>query len=175
MFATWAPKLYTYYADNLDVLLASNSDLRQNFPRSVWAAAEFSFGPKAVTRKHRDYANLPSGWRAITALGDYDPVKGGHAVLWELNIIIEFPPGWTLLLPTAAISVSNTRIGRRETRASFTQYSDGSLFRRINHGDQNGVKGELTDETRLEIYAQQKAQCQFGLALFSTLDELRAL
>lgn len=35
---------------------------------------------------------------AITTLSDYDPKAGGHLVLWDLKLVIEFPPGSTILI-----------------------------------------------------------------------------
>ncbi len=91
---SWAPKLHEFYRKELDDLLKSNPDLRRNFSNSVWAATAFNFGPRTCSLRHRDFANLPFGWCSITSLGDFDPTKGGHLVLWELGLIIEFPPGY---------------------------------------------------------------------------------
>ncbi|KAF8163967.1 hypothetical protein BJ912DRAFT_864508, partial [Pholiota molesta] len=124
-FATWAPNLYTYYETHFNALLKHDPSLRRNWPTSVWASFAVNFGPKTVCRRHRDFANLPFGWCAITALGDFDPSQGGHLVLWSLKLIVEFPPGSTILVPSAAIPHSNIPIGRRETRYSFTQFSAG--------------------------------------------------
>lgn len=175
-FKSWAPNLHGHYAENLDDLLKAHPSLRRNFPNSVWAAATFNFGPKVVTKKHRDYANLPYGWCAVTALGDFDPTKGGHLVLWDLGLIIEFPPGSTILLPSAAISHSNTPISRTESRSSFAQYSAGGLFRWAAHGfqkDSEFFKGKSAEE-RETIAQENAARCKLGLSLLSTLEELKA-
>ena len=92
-FGAWAPKLHEYYRENIDDLLGSNPKLRRNFNNSIWAAAAFNFGPQTCALRHRDFVNLPFGWCAVTALGDFDPTKGGHLVLWELDLVIEFPLG----------------------------------------------------------------------------------
>ncbi|KAF7288197.1 hypothetical protein HMN09_01419100 [Mycena chlorophos] len=70
MLAFWAPQLYEYY---------------------LFAAATFNLGPNVWTFKHRDVLNLPFGWCAITALGDFDHTKGGHLVLWDLKLVVQFP------------------------------------------------------------------------------------
>lgn len=64
-FKTWAPKLHTHYSDNLDALLGQHSGLRRNFPNSVFAASTFNFGPKVLSKVHRDYANFPYGWCSV--------------------------------------------------------------------------------------------------------------
>ncbi|KZP30363.1 hypothetical protein FIBSPDRAFT_908068 [Athelia psychrophila] len=73
---------------------------------------------------------------AVTALGDYDPTLGGHLILWDLKLIIEFPPGSTVLIPSAIFTHSNTAIQEGESRYSFTQYTSGGLFRWVEHGFQ---------------------------------------
>ncbi|KAJ7624191.1 hypothetical protein B0H17DRAFT_1151319 [Mycena rosella] len=50
------------------------------------------------------------GWCSITALGDFDPNKGGHLILWDLRLAIRFPPGSTILIPSALLHHSNVAI-----------------------------------------------------------------
>jgi hypothetical protein len=64
-------------------------------------AMTFNFGPQTVTFDHRDSGNLAFGWCAITAFGNFDPTCGGHLVLWDMKLVIEFPPGSTILIPSA--------------------------------------------------------------------------
>ncbi|KJA13563.1 hypothetical protein HYPSUDRAFT_151474, partial [Hypholoma sublateritium FD-334 SS-4] len=176
-FLSAAPKLYHHYAKNLDSLTAAHPNLRRNFSNSVWAAATFNFGPNTIATIHRDYANLPYGWCSITALGDFDPTKGGHLVLWDLKLVIEFPPGSTILIPSAAISHLNTPICPGESRSSFTQYTAGGLFRWVAHGFQNDVHyfSDKTPEDLERISKENAARCKLGLSMFSTMEELRSL
>ncbi|KAJ7813184.1 hypothetical protein B0H13DRAFT_2382733 [Mycena leptocephala] len=39
------------------------------------------------------------GWTAFTSLGTYNPDYGGHMILWDLRLLICFPPGTTILIP----------------------------------------------------------------------------
>ena len=165
-----------YYEDHLDKLLDHDHTLRRNFPNSIWSAAAFNFGPRTVTRRHRDHANVPFGLCAVTSLGDFDPKQGGHLVLWTLKLVIEFPPGSTILIPSAAIAHSNTAIGRRETRCSFTQFTAGGLFRWVEHGNQPDTdyfRGMSASE-REQVASENAARCKFGLSLFSTFEELES-
>ncbi|KAL0567979.1 hypothetical protein V5O48_014013 [Marasmius crinis-equi] len=59
---------------------------------------------------HRDSKNLAFGWCAITVLGNYNWTKGGHLVLWDLKMVIEFPPGSTIYIPSALVCHFNTSI-----------------------------------------------------------------
>ncbi|KAJ7170365.1 hypothetical protein C8R43DRAFT_944883 [Mycena crocata] len=81
-----------------------------------------------ITAPHLDFANLAWGWCAITALGIFDPDLGGHLILWDLRLVIRFPPGSTVLLPSALIRPSNVAIRHHESRCSFTQYTAGGIF-----------------------------------------------
>lgn len=79
--------------------------------------------------------------------------------------LIEFPPGATILLPSAH---SNLTISTDETRYSFTQYTTGALFRWVEQGLQKSEEfyASLSDE---ELEAQQekdKHRWEYGLPLF---------
>jgi hypothetical protein len=80
--------------------------------------------------------NLAYGWCTITALGRFDPKKGGHLVIPELRLAIEFPPGSSILIPSAALTHYNLDICKEETRGSVTQFSAGGLFRWVAYGHQ---------------------------------------
>jgi hypothetical protein len=120
----------------LDALTNDNPALRRNFEQrfSAFAAATINFGPSTITLPHIDALNLAWGWCAITALGFFDPDLGGHLVLWDLRLIIHFPPGSTILIPSAILRHSNIGIGPNERRYSFTQYSAAGLFRWVDNG-----------------------------------------
>ncbi|KAI9068801.1 hypothetical protein FKP32DRAFT_1560975, partial [Trametes sanguinea] len=130
----FAPHLYEYYEETMESLLSSDGDLRRNFPNNVFGAATFNLGPSTISRPHTDHLNLPWGWCAITAVGSFDPTRGGHIILHELRKIIEFPAGSTILIPSAILRHSNTPISTGERRYSFTQYSAGGLFRWVACG-----------------------------------------
>ncbi|KAJ7697753.1 hypothetical protein B0H14DRAFT_3529203 [Mycena olivaceomarginata] len=66
---------------------------------------------------------LPGAGAPSPALGDFDPDLGGHLILWDLRLVIRFPPGSTILLPSAIIRHSNTPIQAHEHRSSFVQYN----------------------------------------------------
>lgn len=175
-FATWAPRLFSYYASHLQALLDNDESASRNFSNSVWASATFNFGPQTACYKHRDTANLPFGWCAITSLGSFDPVKGGHLVLWDLEKVVEFPPGSTILAPSAAVAHSNVLIQKGERRYSFTQYSAGGIFRWVDHGFQTEeeYRATLSDEGLAEDVRKKREQLSMGLGLFSSIEELRA-
>ena len=116
--------------------MEQDETLKAPFSNSVFACAAFNFGPQVVTRPHRDHLNLAYGWCSITALGTFDPKAGGHLVLPELKLAIEFPPGATVLIPSASFTHYNLPIGIEENRQSITQFSAGGIFRWISYGFQ---------------------------------------
>ncbi|KIY53199.1 hypothetical protein FISHEDRAFT_33751, partial [Fistulina hepatica ATCC 64428] len=174
VFAAWAPRLFAYYLTALNILLSNDLSLVRNFASSVWAAIAFNLGPWTVTWRHRDTLNIPFGWCCITALGRFDYRKGGHLVLWDFGLIIEFPPGATVLIPSAIVEHSNTCISPDEVRYSLTQYSAGGLFRWVEQGLQmQKVQLESLDEDGLKsIKEASRKRWTDGLSYFSTLDEL---
>lgn len=130
----FSPAIYAQYAANMAALLREHSHLAANFPNTVWAACTVNFGPGTYTIPHVDVNNLPWGWCSITSLGHFNPDLGGHLILWNLGLVIRFPPGSTILIPSAILRHSNTAIQPGETRYSFVQFTAGGLFRWVYNG-----------------------------------------
>ncbi|KAJ6593719.1 hypothetical protein B0H19DRAFT_920130, partial [Mycena capillaripes] len=174
-FAMWAPRLYNYYREHDRKLRQRFNFLRRIFPKSVFFCATFNFGPNVWTFKHRDVLNLPFGWCAIQALGPFDPTKGGHLVLWDLMLVIEFPPGALALIPSATLSHSNVPVQAGDERVSFTQFSAGGIFRYVDNGCRTEAELAAEDPAEYERMMELKSsRWQMGVDLFSTLDELLA-
>lgn len=155
----------------MDALCRDNCELRRNFRRGVFGAATFNLGPKVVTYVHTDHQNLPSGWCALTPLGDFDYKKGGHLLLWDLKLIVEFPPGSLILLPSAVLRHSNATIAPHEHRFSFTQFSAGGLFRWVECGCRSqkafSAEGNVLAMSGVERWLR-------GVEMWSTWSELQA-
>ena len=133
-FQTYAPILSTFCKTILARLEAENPTLRRPFPGSAFGTLSFNFGPDVCTHPHKDFKNLSWGWCAVTSFGVYDHVKGGHLILWDLGIAVEFPPHATIFIPSAIVEHSNTAIQPGETRSTITQYSSAGLFRWVAYG-----------------------------------------
>jgi hypothetical protein len=174
-FHAWAPKLHRYYVEKLSQLREEVPGLRQNFSNSIWAAATFNFGPQTVTFNHRDCANLAFGWCAVTALGRFDPKRGGHLILWDMGLVIEFPPGSTILIPSAVLHHSNVALQPGDVRMSFTQYAAGGLFRWVDQGFRTAAKFNANDpKGKKRFDRESERRWDEGLGLYSTLPELKA-
>jgi len=171
-FALWAPLLYEYYWNVMKRLLEHTGETR-NFAKSVFACATMNFGPEVCARRHRDMLNLAFGWCAITSLGSFDHTAGGHLVLGEAKLIVEFPAGSTFLIPSSCITHSNTPIGEGEFRASFTQYTAGGVFRWVENGFETDQRMEVRDKKRhAAVMKERKGRWEKGLEKFSTMDQL---
>lgn len=165
----FAPRLHGYYAETIEKLKQRHPSLKMNFTNSVFGSATFNLGPQVVTRDHVDNLNLPAGWCAITAIGDYDPTEGGHVILRDFRLIIEFPPGALILLPSAMLRHSNTTVRANERRYSFTQYSAGGLFRWVECGFTTQAKF-LAKGNKFKMTGRER--WNQGVQMFSTWQEL---
>jgi hypothetical protein len=86
--------------------------------------------------------------------------------LWDLGLVVRFPPGSTIFLPSALIRHSNTPVSAHERRYSFAQYTSGGIFRWIGHGFKPVPKNPVESE---EV---QRRRWSDGVKMFSWLSEL---
>ncbi|TRM56895.1 hypothetical protein BD626DRAFT_551280 [Schizophyllum amplum] len=176
-FDSWEPDAHAYYEDVMKRLFAWKPSLKheRNFARSIWACMTVNFGPRTLAVPHRDFANICFGMCSVTALGRFSPDRGGHIVLRELKMVVRFPAGSTILIPSAIVTHYNTSIGEHETRYSITQYTAGAIFRFVEHGcqlDAEYYKGMSRKELRAAHLANA-AQADKGRGMLSKLPVLR--
>jgi hypothetical protein len=173
VFALWAPGLHALYKRQLDTMYTALPHLKPNFRNSVFPCATFNFGPGVRCFKHRDIKNNAYGWCPITALGVFDHTRGGHLILWDAKLVIEFPSASCILIPSATITHSNTLIQPGETRHSFTQYASGELFHWVDNGCRTQKTLEKEDPEKFRMLeARKDSRWKEGLALYSTMVEL---
>lgn len=67
-------------------------------------------------------------------MGEFTHTTGGHLVLWDFGLVIDFPAGSAILIPSALIVHSNTAVQCGGTRYSIVQYVAGGLFRWVENG-----------------------------------------
>ncbi|KAL0059468.1 hypothetical protein AAF712_013776 [Marasmius tenuissimus] len=126
-------KLERLYSNVKQGLRVDNPNLVDPLPGCCFSACNLNMG-RAVTLRHTDFLNLLFGQCAVLPLGHFDYEAGGHLVLWDLGLVIEFPPGSMILLPSALIEHSNVSIAGNERRSSITFYSASGLFRWVTNG-----------------------------------------
>ncbi|KAH9857668.1 hypothetical protein C2E23DRAFT_805249 [Lenzites betulinus] len=148
---------------------ATTPDLRRPFNTSMYPAASFNFGPNSVCFEHTDSLNDPCNWIHITALGTFNPDKGGHLILYDLRLVIRFPPGSSILFPSALLRHGNLAVAGHEHRMSFTQYCAGGLMRWVACGGQTVASLKKNDPAGYAAYqaslSKRAGQC---MARFST-------
>jgi hypothetical protein len=157
----------------MDQFYAFYTTLRRNFANSIWPAATFNFGPHTVSFPHLDPGNLLYSWCSITSLGPFEPKQSGHLILWDLGIIVEFPPGSTIFVPSAIVTHSNTPIQPGERRYSFTQYCAGGIFRFIANGfcSDSDFLAKASKEEKEQREVERQGRWERGLAMFPKLSE----
>ncbi|KAF8238247.1 hypothetical protein L208DRAFT_1243191 [Tricholoma matsutake] len=115
VFAAYAPRVYEFYSSNLNVLLNQSPFLQWNFQWSIFLAMTINSGPATITKSHTDLGNLSWGQCIITSLGEFNADHSGHLALWHLGLVIWFPPGSTIIIPSAILLHSNIELSRFPT------------------------------------------------------------
>ncbi|KAJ6527047.1 hypothetical protein B0H19DRAFT_970015 [Mycena capillaripes] len=173
--ARYAPKLWRYYADTLRLLFEHHPGLEHNFSNSIFPAATFNLCPTVVTDEHADIANCVHGLCGVTSAGDFDHTKGRQMYLKQINMVIDFPSGASMLIPSAFVDHGNTAIEPGETQLSFTQYAAGGLFRWVKYGFRT-AKSVLATTGGAQLVAAFDgvlgSRWQWALDLFSKHEEL---
>ncbi|KAJ7914646.1 hypothetical protein B0H13DRAFT_1469711, partial [Mycena leptocephala] len=140
----------------------------------VFACMTLNFGPRTVTLPHLDFLNLAWGWCMITALGDFKWNKGGRLILWDLGpLVIEFPPGASIAIPSAIFRHSNVAVQQHEKRFSITQYTSGGIFRFVHGGFKTDaqLKKHMSKKDKANFAAASKVRYAAGLDMYSTLKD----
>ncbi|KAJ7018028.1 hypothetical protein C8F04DRAFT_1278435 [Mycena alexandri] len=145
--------------------------------RPVWcspfAAATFLLGPRCLNFLDND---LTWGWAALTALGTYNPDKGGQIILWDLNLMVHFPPGTTILLPRSLIRYSFVEIAPGETRYCLIQHTPAPVFHFTENGNRTDPQfaATATEQEHAAREEQRAARKNGDLALnmLVTLEDL---
>lgn len=161
--------MYDYCARNTAELLKMEKELTLNFDNSIYTNATVNLGPHSVCYGHNDGTNSPKVKCAVTSMGHFDHTRGGHLVLPDFKIIIEFPPGWTILIPSASVRHGNTPIQEHERRYSFTQYIMGGLFRWVRYGGR--LARDLSVEQRKALDGSLEKRLSDTLDLFTKYGE----
>jgi hypothetical protein len=104
---------------------------------SIFSAATFLLGNKALKPLEDD---LAWGWSAFTTLGTYNADTGGHIILWDLNLLVRFPPGATILIPRALVRYSFVRIAAHETRYCLIQFTPAPIFKFCGNGGRSDLE-----------------------------------
>ncbi|KAJ3567922.1 hypothetical protein NP233_g6055 [Leucocoprinus birnbaumii] len=141
----YAKKLFLYYKEYIDKLKA-HPVYQKLFTRAAPGDPPDPLGPygfipnqtrswpgEVATDPHRDVMNLAFGWCGIVPIGPFLPSRSGLFVIHNLCLVIEFPPGSCILIPSAYLWHSNIPIHPDDQRASITFYAPSGLYRFIDN------------------------------------------
>lgn len=165
----WAPEMYEKYANMMKKLQEHCDGLTFNFDGSIFPSATMNLGPCVSLLPHYDVMNLAFGWCMITSIGTFDPDHGGHSMLKEARLIIRFPPGSTIGIPSAIIEHCNIPVPDDEVRGSFVQFASANLFRWIENGFCTDAEAKAeAKKTRRDNAKTAERRKEEGLALFKS-------
>ncbi|KAJ7742090.1 hypothetical protein B0H14DRAFT_3515169 [Mycena olivaceomarginata] len=116
-FQTLCYLIFANYHTNKQTLLKEHLHLRWMFSCSPFATVTANLGLASVSPPHTDF--------------------GGHLVCWDYDLIVHFPPGCSILIPSTVVTHSNTPIQDGEQHFSLIQYSAGGHFRWVKSGFQS--------------------------------------
>ncbi|KAK7027566.1 hypothetical protein R3P38DRAFT_3190439 [Favolaschia claudopus] len=112
-FANGLMGMYCSYAYNTLSLqkarfLSVKPDAETEYPcpASIFSAATIEFGGPHRRLNHRGDPHdfLPGDWCILTSVGRYRHLHGGHIILWDFGLVIQFPPATHILLPPASFA-----------------------------------------------------------------------
>lgn len=183
IYETYGTRNYNYMKNSMEAIKQhfdglgdQSQSLRTPFDKAVgvFPCRTFNLDKQSASKPHTDNNNLARGWCSVTALGNFDPIHGGHLVLWDLGLVIQFPPGSTILIPSSIILHSNTPIKPNEVRYSIVQYAAGHLFRWHNNGCLNDKewKDKATPEMMEKWEKERYSRWEEAVSSFTTLEEL---
>ncbi|KAJ7790900.1 hypothetical protein B0H14DRAFT_2396083, partial [Mycena olivaceomarginata] len=174
-FQTLCYPIFADYHTTKQTVLQKNLSLHRTFARSPFTAVTANLGPVSVSPPHADFGNKADGMCLIGALGDFNAAQGRHLVCWDYDLIIRFPPGCSILIPSAVVTHSNTPIQDGEERFSLIQYSTGGLFRWVDNGFQSdrSWRESATAEDIQQREAERKACSAAALKKFSLWKDVK--
>lgn len=164
-FAQFFPKAFERAEATMRTVHDEQPKLSRNFYNSVYPMASFNF-VDAVCDPHLDVHDDPCVPCVVRADGTYDYKRGGHFLLLDLGLVIEFPPGTSILVSSAAFEHGNCRIAEGEERSSWTQYMHGGMTRYVEYGCR--LEGDLSPLELQRMKEKNRARPVENLELFST-------
>ncbi|KAK6966336.1 hypothetical protein R3P38DRAFT_2569854, partial [Favolaschia claudopus] len=141
-------KIYCYAA--YSALLTQKEDFLAFYPTAFYPceASVFSAATVELGGPHRNRSdwrgNIPpfeaAFWSIVTAAGTFRSLHGGHIILWDLGLVIQFPAGSSILIPTGIVRYSFVDVGPTEERYSIIQWAGSGVRRFVENGYKSDVE-----------------------------------
>jgi hypothetical protein len=174
LYCDFAPRLHSHVEKVKYCVLGHDWTLRDTYPGAFHASEWFLRSDESPPRL--DDLEMLWGWRALTALGNYNARWGGELILWEEKKVIAFPVGATFLFPAAFTRYSFTQVRAGEQQFGFAQYSQAGSFRHIENGFRNEAAFETQawKSTREARNRMKDGRMATALAMYSVVEDLDA-
>ncbi|KAK6996432.1 hypothetical protein R3P38DRAFT_2365373, partial [Favolaschia claudopus] len=146
-------------------------------PASVFSAITIELGGPHFRTDHRGvpWEYEPASWAILTAIGNYRPVNRGHIIFWDFGLVVQFPPGATILIPPGLIRYSFVKVAEHHTRYSILQWAGAGIQRFLDNDDRTDLQFATTT-TKKEHEGREGRRRRDHLAsigMFPFVDELR--
>ncbi|KAE9384970.1 hypothetical protein BT96DRAFT_1007506 [Gymnopus androsaceus JB14] len=118
--ATAVVKRIARYVDCTAILTLLLEGLLALFPKlhSLYTSLDRQIvdvnNPNIHTKYHLDHWNYIGGMCAAFNGGSFDSKRSGHFIAWSLGLVIKFPPGTAIFVPSAAVPHSNMPLAKDE-------------------------------------------------------------
>jgi hypothetical protein len=140
------------------------------FAGSIYPAVTLDLGPFPIALGRRLHRNAPAVPCTITNLGNFDATRGGHLILFDYGLVIEFSPNSTAQILSGCVRYANTAISGGEYRAAMTQYMSAGLSRHVAYGFR--PHDALPKDEAQALAADGPSRRERVLGMLSTLSSL---
>ncbi|KAJ7107311.1 hypothetical protein C8R43DRAFT_1140287 [Mycena crocata] len=170
LFKFWAVNVHAFFDRALDRYEEYYDGSKRPLETGAFSAATFQLGSNPIWPV-LDY-DLAWGWCALIAFGNYNPHKGGHIILWDLNLLVRFPPGATILIPRALVRYSFVGVAAHETRHCLIQFTPQPVFSFAANGGMSDVNWArfATREEHAERAAERDGA--LSMSLLTKVDDV---
>ncbi|KAJ7062988.1 hypothetical protein B0H15DRAFT_794753 [Mycena belliarum] len=166
--------LQLYCSAAFSALAAEKKAFLEHDPRalypsdaSVFSAATFELGgPHSRTHPSgTPYRHQAAGWSILTALGSYSSMRGGHIILWDLGLVVSFPVGSSILIPTGLVRYSFVTVRPNERRYSLLQWAGSGIPRWFRNGKRSDVEFAVNATREEHVAREERRQAAHAEAL----------
>jgi hypothetical protein len=91
-----------------------------------------------VTRDHVDCMDYTRAPCTLYNFGSNNYRTGGHLILHDAHLLVEFPPGSIISFYSSIMRHANTVVGCKEIRETLALYTAAGLMRYLQNGDELG-------------------------------------
>ncbi|KAJ7431197.1 hypothetical protein B0H11DRAFT_2262220 [Mycena galericulata] len=174
-----APRLWNDARRVIDAVVSNDQTL--NLPMKLanegphqptaFSELEYRFSVPELPRTEPN--DHPPAFRAITSVGNY-LYHEGKLILWQLRIVLDFPPGSTFIFPAGVVRYSFTQVEKPGWQMIITQSCSAGLHGFVANGFDDRYARETRFPTRQAAVADRLRRAKEGIALYPTVKEFDA-